>query len=79
MQFDRNGAVQHGGSGTISDFYPEQYMDEEAEALGRLQEEFRRPEETIGPMTGDRDITEADLILTRSAELWCAYQNAKVK
>ena len=31
-------------------FYPGVYTDEEAEALGRLREELKKPAEAAGPM-----------------------------
>lgn len=43
-------------------FYPGQYTDEEAEALGKLQEELKKPQEAAGPMAQDKDVTEEDML-----------------
>lgn len=44
-------------------FYPGVYSDQEAEALGRLQEELKKPAELSGPMAQDREIREEDLLI----------------
>lgn len=43
-------------------FYPGQYTDQEAEALGRLQEELKKPAEVSGPMAQNRQVTEESLL-----------------
>ena len=43
-------------------FYPGQYTDQEAEALGKLQEELKKPAELSGPMAQDKVVTEEDML-----------------
>ena len=44
-------------------FYPGVYTDEEAEALGKLNEELKQPAPVMqGPMAMDKDVTEADML-----------------
>lgn len=43
-------------------FYPGQYTNEEAEALGRLREELEKPAELSGPMAQDKTVTEEDIL-----------------
>ena len=49
-------------------FYPGQYTNEEAEALGRLQEELKKPAEVSGPMAQDKIVTEEDIL--RFNQIW---------